>query len=44
MHFGSFRLGYEPVHEPPERLIRHGAERQVLDNICILREGEPTLF
>ena len=44
MHFGSFRLGYEPVHEPPERLIRHGAERQVLDNICILRDGEPTLF
>ncbi len=44
MHFGTFRLGYEPLHEPPERLLRHGTERQILDQICILREGEPRVF
>ncbi|MBU6182027.1 MAG: MBL fold metallo-hydrolase [Verrucomicrobia bacterium] len=44
MHFGTFRLGYEPLHEPPERLLRHGTERRMLDQICILREGEPRVF
>ena len=44
MHFGTFRLGYEPLHEPPERLVRYGTERKILDQICILREGEPRVF
>jgi L-ascorbate metabolism protein UlaG (beta-lactamase superfamily) len=44
MHFGTFRLSYEPLHEPPERLIRNGAERQILEQICILNEGEPRVF
>jgi L-ascorbate metabolism protein UlaG (beta-lactamase superfamily) len=44
MHFGTFRLSYEPLHEPPERLIRHSASRQVIDNICILEEGQPRIF
>ena len=44
MHFGTFRLSYEPLHEPPERLIRHGAQNNILDNICILEEGEPRIF
>jgi L-ascorbate metabolism protein UlaG (beta-lactamase superfamily) len=44
MHYGTFRLSYEPLHEPPERLIRHGAAKQVIDSIRILKEGEPTVF
>lgn len=44
MHFGTFRLGYEPLHEPPERLIKHGAARNLMDQICILEEGEPRVF
>ncbi|MFM8764597.1 MAG: MBL fold metallo-hydrolase, partial [Spartobacteria bacterium] len=44
MHFGTFRLSYEPLHEPPERLIRHAAERRVLDSVCLLQEGIPTVF
>ncbi|MFM8364095.1 MAG: MBL fold metallo-hydrolase [Verrucomicrobiota bacterium] len=44
MHFGTFRLSYEPLHEPPERLIRHGAAKQIIDRIRILNEGEPTVF
>ena len=34
----------EHRHEPPERLIRHGADKQVIDRIRILNEGEPTIF
>jgi len=37
-------LSYEPLHEPPERLIRNGAQRQILEQICILNEGEPRIF
>jgi L-ascorbate metabolism protein UlaG (beta-lactamase superfamily) len=44
MHFGTFRLSYEPLHEPPERLIRHAAERHILDSVCLLEEGTPRVF
>lgn len=44
MHFGTFRLSYEPLHEPPERLIRHAAEKNILDRVRILKEGEPQVF
>jgi L-ascorbate metabolism protein UlaG (beta-lactamase superfamily) len=44
MHFGTFRLSYEPLHEPPERLIRHAAERHILDSVCLLEEGNPRVF
>jgi L-ascorbate metabolism protein UlaG (beta-lactamase superfamily) len=44
MHFGTFRLSYEPLHEPPERLIKHGAAHNLMDKICILEEGEPRVF
>jgi L-ascorbate metabolism protein UlaG (beta-lactamase superfamily) len=44
MHFGTFRLSYEPLHEPPERLIRHAAERRILDSVCLLEEGTPRVF
>jgi L-ascorbate metabolism protein UlaG (beta-lactamase superfamily) len=44
MHFGTFRLSYEPLHEPPERLIKHGAARNLINQICILEEGEPRIF
>lgn len=44
MHFGTFRLGYEPLHEPPERLLKHGATRSILEKIRILEEGHPVIF
>ncbi len=44
MHFGTFRLGREPMEEPPIRLladaIRHGVE----DRVRILAEGETLLL
>ena len=44
MHYGTFRLSYEPLHEPPERLLacarRHGIE----DKITVMTEGLPMVF
>ena len=30
MHFGTFRLSYEPLHEPPRRLLEKALELQIL--------------
>jgi L-ascorbate metabolism protein UlaG (beta-lactamase superfamily) len=44
MHYGSFRLGFEPLHEPPQRLLaaarRHGIEEKVL----LMTEGKPVVL
>jgi L-ascorbate metabolism protein UlaG (beta-lactamase superfamily) len=39
MHFGTFRLSYEPVHEPVERLKADARRRGVEKKICVLEEG-----
>ncbi|MDX2080766.1 MAG: MBL fold metallo-hydrolase [Terrimicrobiaceae bacterium] len=44
MHFGSFRLSYEPLHEPPARLRRHAEQMALLDRVVVLNEGEPRVF
>jgi len=44
MHFGTFRLSYEPLNEPPRRLLEKALELQLLDKIRLLNEGEPTVF
>ena len=44
MHFGTFRLSYEPLHEPPQRLMDHAAALHLADRICLLNEGEPRVF
>jgi hypothetical protein len=44
MHYGTFRLGFEPLHEPPERLLAcaqvHGIEEKVL----VMTEGKPVVL
>ena len=44
MHYGTFRLSYEPPQEPPERLLvcarQHGIEKCV----CIMNEGAPVVL
>lgn len=44
MHYGSFRLGYEPLDEPPARLMAcaraHGIEKKVL----VMTEGTPVVL
>lgn len=44
MHFGSFRLSYEPLHEPLHRLREEAARRALMDRVCILEEGRPRVF
>lgn len=44
MHYGSFRLGYEPLDEPPARLLacarQHGLEKKIL----VMTEGTPVVL
>ena len=44
MHYGTFRLGFEPLDEPPDRLLGHARSMGIDDRIRILREGEPAVF
>ena len=40
MHFGTFRLGREPMEEPPVRLMEDASRRGIEDRVHILAEGE----
>lgn len=44
MHFGTFRLSYEPVMAPPRRLLKKAREMNLREKIRLLHEGEPTVF
>ena len=44
MHFGTYRLSYEPLHEPPQRLMKAASEAGRLASVRFLIEGMPTLF
>ena len=44
MHYGSFRLSYEPMHEPPQRLLTCAREHGVEKKVCVMTEGHPVVF
>jgi L-ascorbate metabolism protein UlaG (beta-lactamase superfamily) len=44
MHYGTFRLGFEPMDEPPDRLLGYARSLGIDKKIRILQEGEPTVF
>jgi L-ascorbate metabolism protein UlaG (beta-lactamase superfamily) len=44
MHYGTFRLSYEPMDEPPLRLRRHAERLGLADRISVLTEGQPAVF
>lgn len=44
MHYGTFRLSYEPLAEPPARLLTRAAEAGVAEKVCVMNEGEPAVF
>jgi L-ascorbate metabolism protein UlaG (beta-lactamase superfamily) len=44
MHYGSFRLSYEPLHEPLDRLRREVQRQQVGEAVKVLKEGVPTVL
>jgi L-ascorbate metabolism protein UlaG (beta-lactamase superfamily) len=40
MHYGTFRLGREPMDEPLPRLLRAAAQSGVIDRVLALAEGD----
>jgi L-ascorbate metabolism protein UlaG (beta-lactamase superfamily) len=44
MHYGTFPLGGEPIHEPAERLITASRGLQLTDRVHVLSEGKPAIF
>ena len=44
MHYGTFPLGGEPMHEPLERLHTTAAERSLTENVTAPEEGQPGIF
>lgn len=44
MHYGTFRLSYEPMNEPIERLRKAAIDAGLMSALRILDEGETALF
>ena len=44
MHYGSFRLGYEPLEEPPERLLACARAKGIESEVLVLTEGKPVVL
>jgi L-ascorbate metabolism protein UlaG (beta-lactamase superfamily) len=44
MHYGTFRLSYEPMEEPPLRLREHAEKHGLADRISFLTEGQAAVF
>jgi len=44
MHYGTFRLSYEPLLEPPARLLACASEQGLAERITVMTEGEPMVF
>ncbi|MEP7070901.1 MAG: MBL fold metallo-hydrolase [Verrucomicrobiota bacterium] len=43
MHYGSFRLGYEPLDEPLARLLACAKAAGIAEKILAMTEGEPVV-
>jgi L-ascorbate metabolism protein UlaG (beta-lactamase superfamily) len=44
MHFGTFKLGFEGLEEPPRRLLELAQRDRMARHVRILEEGEPSRF
>jgi L-ascorbate metabolism protein UlaG (beta-lactamase superfamily) len=44
MHYGTFRLGFEPLHEPPQRLLKSAREHGIEDRVLVMTEGKPVVL
>ena len=44
MHYGTFRLSYEPLEEPPQRLLARAREARVEAQVRLMEEGRPEVF
>ena len=44
MHYGTFRLSYEPLDEPPQRLLTRARELGIEPQVRLMEEGQPEVF
>ena len=44
MHYGTFPLGQEPMHEPLERLVNEASRRGMEEQLKVLDEGRTVVF
>src|SRR4029078_7484402 len=44
MHYGSFRLGYEPLDEPLQRLLAAARSQGIENCVKVLTEGKPIVL
>ena len=44
MHYGTFRLSYEPPDEPLQRLRAAAHKLGIEDRIAVMTEGQPAVF
>ena len=44
MHYGTFRLSYEPVEEPVPRLLREAQRLGIMDRVRVMEEGVTQIF
>ena len=44
MHYGTFRLGFEPLHEPLERLLACARAHRIEDKVLVMTEGKPVVL
>jgi L-ascorbate metabolism protein UlaG (beta-lactamase superfamily) len=44
MHYGSFRLGYEPLEEPLERLLESARTHGIENKVLVMTEGKPVVL
>ena len=44
MHYGTFRLGYEPLDEPPARLLACAREAGLEKKVLVMTEGTPVVL
>ena len=43
MHYGTFRLGFEPLDEPPARLRKAARAHGIEDRVLVMTEGKPVV-
>jgi L-ascorbate metabolism protein UlaG (beta-lactamase superfamily) len=44
MHYGTFRLGYEPLDEPLTRLLVRAKEAGIHNDVLVMTEGQPVVL
>ena len=44
MHYGTFRLSYEPLDEPLRRFVTSARNHGLTDRVHVLNEGSPVVF